>query len=432
LQAQYDDKAKLFKPEYPLMQQLAAQIARIDATIGGERGRTSASKKAELQGVYQAALRAEQQLASQVAATKGEVQSEESRSIQYNILMREVDTNRALYDALLQRYKEIGVAGGIGQSNVSLVDAAEAPRGPYRPNMTVNSLIGLILGMSAGIGLAFAIHLLFDNIIDPNDVRQKLHLPVLGAIPMESEDRTLMEALADRKSDVSEAYYSVRTALKFARPEGAPRTLLVTSTRPGEGKSTSAYAIASSMARLGSKVLLIDADLRKPTFVSSRDDGYGLAHLLGSEEPLADYAEKTQVDNLHLLPVGRFIGSAAELLGSSRLPAIIGEARGSYDMVVLDGPPVLGLADAPLLGSVAEATAIVVESRESRTSNVVEMVRRLVDAGANVIGVILTKVQRNATGYGYNYYSYTYGDDNVGGRVSSDASRALDLGKADS
>lgn len=429
LQAQYDDKAKVFKPEYPQMRSLAAQISRMDATINGERGRTSTSKRAELQGAYLAAQRAEAAIAARVAAAKGEVQGEESRSIQYNILQREVDTNRALYDALLQRYKEIGVAGGIGQSNVSLVDEAEPPRGPYRPNMMINALIGLLLGLSAGVGLAFAIHLLFDNIIDPNDVRTKLHLPVLGAIPMETEDRTLMEALADRKSDVSEAYYSVRTALKFARPEGAPRTLLVTSTRPGEGKSTSAYAIASSMARLGSRVLLIDADLRKPTFVSSRDDGYGLAHLLGSEEPLADFAEKTQVDNLFLLPVGRFVGSAAELLGSSRLPAIIGEAREDYDMVVLDGPPVLGLADAPLLGSVAEATAIVVESRESRTTNVVEMVRRLMDAGANVIGVILTKVGRSGNGYGYNYYSYTYGHDDTGGRVSSNPARALDLGK---
>lgn len=431
LQAQYDEKAKIFKPEYPQMRALEAQIARIGSSINGERGRTSSAKRAELQGEFQAAQRAEAEIASRVAAAKGDVQSEESRSIQYNILQREVDTNRTLYDALLQRYKEIGVAGGIGQSNVSLVDPAEPPQAPFRPNMVVNALIGLFVGLGLGVGLAFAVHLLFDNIVEPGDVRAKLHLPVLGAIPIEAEDRTLMEALADRKSDVSEAYYSVRTALKFSRPEGAPRTLLVTSTRPGEGKSTSAYAIASSMARLGSKVLLIDADLRKPTFVSSRDDGYGLAHLLGSEEPLMDFAEKTQVENLFLLPVGRYVGSAAELLGSSRLPEIIGEAREDFDMVVLDGPPVLGLADAPLLGSVAEATAIVVESRESRTTAVLEMIRRLGDAGANVIGVILTKVARSNNGYAYNYYSYRYGDDDTGGRVSSDPARALDLGKAD-
>lgn len=427
LQAQYDEKAKVFKADYPAMRELQAKIARIDATINAERNRTGGSKRAELQGEYQSALRAEAQLAARVAEAKGEVQGERGRSIEYNILQREADTNRALYDALLQRYKEIGVAGGIGQSVVSVVDPADPPSYPFKPRLPVNAAIGLLLGLALGVGLGFAVHMLFDAIVDPNDVRNKLHLPVLGVIPMDTEDRTLMEALADRKSDVSEAYYSVRTALRFSRPEGAPRTLLVTSTRPGEGKSTSSYAIASSMARLGSRVLLIDADLRKPTFVSSREDGYGLAHLLGTEEPLAAYVETTQQENLELLPVGRFVGSAAELLSSNRLPAIVREARGSYDMVVIDGPPVLGLTDAPLLGSVAEATALVVESRQSRTSNITEMVRRLSDAGARIVGVILTKVTSQGAAYGYSYYSYNYGDGSVGGKVSSDPTRSLDL-----
>ncbi len=427
LQADYDEKAKIFKPDYPAMLELKARLNAVTANISKERGRTSGNKRAELKGEYDAAVRIEAQLAAKVAESKGQVQGERGRSIQYSILQRESDTNRALYDALLQRYKEIGVAGGIGESNVSLVDPADPPGGPFRPQLSVNAAVGLLLGLAAGVGLAFALHLLFDAIIDPADVRNKLHIPVLGVIPLDTEDRTMMEALADRKSDISEAYYSVRTALKFSQPKGAPHTLLVTSTRPGEGKSTSAYAIASSMARLGSKVLLIDADLRKPTFVSSRSDGYGLAHLLGSEEALADYVESTQVENLALLPVGRFVGSAAELLSSNRLPAIIAEARGTYEMVVIDGPPVLGLTDAPLLGSAAEATALVVESRMSRTSNVSEMIRRLSESGSKIIGVILTKVTATGAGYGYSYYSYNYGTDGVGGKVSSDPARALDV-----
>jgi capsular exopolysaccharide synthesis family protein len=431
LQGRYDEGLKTFKPDYPAMREIEARIARLDASIAGQLNRTSSSKRDELLGEFKTAQRVEAQLLAQVAEAKGEVQDERSRSIQYNILQREADTNRALYDALLQRYKEIGVAGGIGQSEVSIVDSAERPQAPFRPNLPLNAGIGLLLGLGLGVGLAFALHLLFDAIIDPNDVRHKLHLPVLGVIPMQTEDRTLMEALADRKSDVSEAYYSVRTALKFSRPEGAPKVLLVTSTRPGEGKSTSAYAIAASMARLGSRVLLIDSDLRKPTFVSSREDGYGLAHLLGTEEGLASYVESTQVPNLSLLPVGRYVGSAAELLSSNRLPEIIAEARETHDMVVIDGPPVLGLTDAPLLGTVAEATALVIESRASRTGHVNEIVRRLLEAGANVIGVILTKVTNGGASYGYNYYSYNYGSDGVGGRVSSDPARALDLNRSD-
>jgi capsular exopolysaccharide synthesis family protein len=414
LQSEYEQKARVFKPDYPAMLELKGKMDGLDSQIASEKIRTGNNRRAELRGEYEIARQAEAQLAARVAATKGDVQSERTRSIQYGILQREADTNRALYDALLQRYKEVGVDGRVGQSTMSIVDRAQVPQGAFSPSLPVNSAAGLLLGLGLGIGLAFAIHLLFDSIADPSDVRQKLHLPVLGVIPFDTEDRTLMEALADRKSDVSEAYYSVRTALKFSRPEGAPRTLLVTSTKPGEGKSTSAYAIASSMARLGSKVLLIDADLRKPTFVSSRDDGYGLAHLLGSDEPMKPFVESTQVENLSLLPVGRFVGSPAELLSSNRLPVIVAEASTTYDMVVIDGPPV---------------TALVVESKASRTGDVAEMVRRLSEAGARLIGVILTKVAANGSGYGYQYYSYSYGSDGVGGRVSSEPGRALDLNR---
>ena len=431
-QADYAEGTKLFKPDYPQMRQLGARIARLDNAISGERDRVHRDKRGGLKREFEAARRGEAELTRLVSAAKERVQSERSRSIQYSILQREADTNRQLYEALLQRYKEIGVAGGIGMSNVSIVDLATPPQSPYRPNWPVNFAVGLLLGLAAGVGLAFAIHLLFDNIIDPGDVRSKLHLPVLGVIPMEEENRTLQEALFDRKSDISEAYYSTLTALKFARPEGLPRTLFVTSSRPGEGKSTSAFAIASSMARLGSKVLLIDSDLRKPTFLSNRRDQFGLAHLLGSEDPLAEFVQATQIDRLSLLPVGRFTGSAAELLSSARLPGIILEASREYDHVVIDGPPVLGLTDAPLLGSVAEVTVIVVESRESRTSSVLEMVRRLQDAGSNVIGVILTKLTRTSAGYGYQYAYHNYSTEkDAASTLRSDVARTIDIVPAD-
>jgi capsular exopolysaccharide synthesis family protein len=431
LSAQYEEKARLFKPDYPMMRELKARIDGLDAAIKSERARSSGNKRDELRGEFDAARQAEAQLTAKITAIKSEVQDERNRSIQYTILQRESDTNRQLYDALLQKYKEVGVAGGVGQSMMSIVDQAKPPARAFSPNLPFNAIAGLLLGLGVGIALAFVLHLLFDSIADPVDVRNKLHLPVLGVVPLDTEDRTLMEALADRKSDISEAYYSVRTALKFARPEGPPKSLLVTSTKAGEGKSTSAYAIASAMARIGSKVLLIDADLRKPTFVSSREDGYGLAHLLGSDEPMRPYLEATQIENLSLLPVGRYVGSAAELLSSNRLPVIIAESQDQFDMVVIDGPPVLGLTDAPLLGSAAEATAMVIESKASRTADIVEMIRRLSEAGSQLVGVILTKVASNGGSYGYNYYSYSYGSDGVGGRVSSEPGRALDLTRSE-
>jgi len=432
LQAQYDEKLKVYKPDYPTMTELKARIDRLDAAIRSERGRSTSNKRAELYGEFQSAVRIEEELRQKVAEAKGEVVLDRGRSIQYNILQREADTNRALYDALLQRYKEVGVAGGIGQSEISLVDEAKAPRGPFRPRPLLNALIGLLGGLALGVALALALHLLFDTIAEPRDVRNKLHLPVLGAIPMEPEGRAPMEALADRKSELSEAYLSVRTALKFARPEGLPKSLLVSSTRPGEGKSTSAYAIALSVAKLGSRVLLIDADLRKPTFASDRPDGRGLASLLNNEDPISGLIEQTRTDNLSLLPVGRFSGSAADLLSSNRLPLLIREASTMYDMVVIDGPPVLGLADAPLLASVAESTVLVVESRLSRTGDVQEMVRRLTDAGANLAGVILTKIALKRSrygygyGYGYGYYAYDQGEQTS----EEEAARRIEVGRA--
>ena len=427
LQGEYDEKAKLFKEEYPEMRQMASRIAALDRSIAGEARMASSGKRADLQAEFSAAQQAESALVAKVSSAKGEVQDERSRSIQYNILQREVDTNRALYDALLQRYKEIGVTGGIGLSNVSLVDEAEAPQGSYRPVLPLNAGVGVLGGLALGVLLAVAAHLLFDNIVTPADVRSKLGLAVLGVVPQERDGRPLFEALDDRKSAISEAYYSVRTALRFAEAEGVPHSLLVTSSRPGEGKSTSAYAIAASFARTGEKVLLIDADLRKPTFVSQQSEGRGLAFLLTSEEPLINYVEATNTENLSLLPVGRYTGSPAELLASVRLNQLVAEAQREYALVVLDGPPVLGFADAPLLGALAERTIIVIESREARTGAVSEMVRRLQASGTRIVGAILTKARGDGSGYGYNYYSYSYGSGERGGKVSSDPARKIDL-----
>lgn len=425
LQAQYDEKLKIYKPDYPEMLALSSRIKRLDAAIEQERGRAQSGKRAELYGEYKAAVRIEAELRQRVAEAKGEVLQDRTRSIEYNILQREADTNRALYDALLQRYKEVGVAGGIGQSDISLVDEARAPAEPFHPRPLVNALVGLLAGLAAGVGMAFVLQILFDTIGEPRDVRNKLHLPVLGSIPAQEDGRAPMEALADRKSELSEAYHSVRTALRFSQPDGMPHSLLITSTRPAEGKSTSAYAVALTIAKLGGKVLLIDADLRKPTFASSRKDGHGLGHLLGSEDPLLPLVEKTRTDNLHLLPVGSFAGSAAEMLSSNRLPLLVTEARQSFDTVVIDAPPVLGLADAPLLASVVDATILVVESKGSRTTEVQEMVRRLTDAGAKLVGVILTKVPMKRSRYGYGYYAYDSGGD----RSAADPDRQIDMGR---
>lgn len=422
LRGEYNEKSRIYKADYPAMVELKARIDRLDAEIASEENRVSGGKRAELYAAYKAAVRVEAELRQAVAEAKGEVVTDRNRSIQYNILSREADTNRTLYDALLQRYKEVGVAAGIGQSELSLVDQAKVPDGPFRPRPIFNALAGLILGLALGLGLAIIRTLLFDTVKDPRDVRAKLNLPLLGAIPVEPDGLAPMEALQDRKSALSETYHAVRTALRFSSPSGMPKTLLVTSSKPGEGKSTSAFAIAKSAANVGTKVLLIDADLRKPTFASSRKEGTGLGNLLTNETALSTAVEKTRTENLSLLPAGRFSGAEVELLSSNRMPSLVAEAAAAYDLVVIDGPPILGLADAPLLASIAEATVLIIESGGSRTADLHDMLHRLHDAGARICGVVLTKVARTRSQYGYAYYDYA----KPRGEESSDQYRTID------
>lgn len=431
ISAQYAQNLKTFKPDYPAMQELAAQMAHLDSEIARERARGKGDDTARLKAAYRAALQAESDLTARVAAAKNEVQGERGRSIQYTILQREADTNRAQYDALLQRLKEVTTASGIQQSNIALVDDAKVPPAPYRPRIVFNAMIGLGFGLLAGLVAAFAMHLLFDVVVLPEDARGKLGLKVLGIIPRAADNLPLSVLLADRHSSVSEAYYSMLTALKFARSEGMPRTLCITSSNASEGKSTTSYAIAVMSARLGHNVLLIDADLRRPTFVSE-DARWapGLGHLLSSDDPLSRCARSTAQERLSLLPVGELSGSPAELLSSVRLPSLIAEAAATYDLVVIDGPPVLGLTDAPLLASVAEATVVVIESGKTRTGNAHDMVRRVREAGGLVLGAVLTKVSGKSAGYGYDY-QYHYTGSEAGSKAHIDLDAKPDVAKTD-
>jgi succinoglycan biosynthesis transport protein ExoP len=419
LESQYQEKLNTFRPEYPDMQRLRARIEALQSQAKREQGTVSGSRNATLLAEYRSAAAAERQLLARVGQLKGEVLKQRGNSIQYNILQREVDTNRSIYDALLQRYKEIGVAGGVGANTVSVVDRADPPGGAYKPNLMMNLMIGLGLGLLAGLGAALALEFLNDTIKTPEDVREKLQLPSLGVIPRKKGVEALAEELKDQSSPISEAYFSLRTSLQFTTETGAPKTLLITSTRAAEGKSSTTLALAQNFARLGNNVLLIDGDLRKPAFVTGSDPDEGLSKLLTNSEPLAKHVLKTQFENLSLLPCGPLPPNPAELLASSRLKTIIAEALNQYDMVIVDGPPVLGLADAPLLGGVCRATLLVVESGKTRTRAALDAIGRLKNSGGNIVGAVLTKFHQRAHGYGYGY-GYGYEPYRYGGIGSRD------------
>ena len=422
LNAEYQQKLGIFKPSYPDMEQLQARIDAIDNEILVEKGNIVAALAAE----FRAAQSREASLRQRVDELKTSVQDLRNRRIEYTILEREVDTNRSQYEALLQRMKEVSIATGVGSSQVSIVDRALVPAFPFEPNLPRSLIQALILSLAAGIGLAFLLNYIDDTIKTPDDVRAKLGLPTIGVVPKVKGNKDIIShELSNPKSGVSEAFFSARTALQFTTPAGAPRSLLLTSTRPSEGKTSSTVALGMAFAKLGQSVLIIDADMRKPSFVADAGASIGLSGLLTREATLAENVVSSRTEGLYLLPAGIVPPNPAELLSSPRLKSLISEAEDMFDIVLIDSPPVLSFADAPLLGSIAEAAVVIIQSGQVRTPAVARTVNRMLESNTHVIGAMLTKFDVKQAGYDYGYYSYNYGNANYAytdRRVSDSAS----------
>ena len=340
LEAEYQDKRTLMKPDHPDMLSLRSRIDELDRQIASAGAQAGGGRASTLLADYRAALSAEGALQSRVASLKGSVLDLRGRSVRYNILQREVDTNRGLYDALLQRYKEIGVAGGVGASPVSIVDRADPPAGPYKPNLLYNLIGGLGLGLLAGIAAALALEFLHDTIKNREDVRTKLNLACLGVVPRRKGKGSVVEDLKDPASAVSEAYSAVLAALRFSTEHGAPKVMLVTSTEASEGKSSSAFALAQNYSRRGESVLLIDADLRRPVFRGA-SNRQGLTKLLTNDDPARGHILETQFENLWLLPCGPTPPNPADLLSTGRFKEIVRETTERFQTIWLCSPVLL-------------------------------------------------------------------------------------------
>jgi capsular exopolysaccharide synthesis family protein len=403
--ADYQDKLRVYKPDYPDMQRLKGQLDEIDRQIGNEVSNIRASIKA----TFDAAQAQESLLKERIGGLKGDVLDLQNRSIQYNILKREADTNRQIYDALLQRYKEIGVAGGVGANNIFVVDKAEVPEGRYKPNLLLNLAIAMLLGGMLGVLAAFARHYLDRSIHDPRQLQALLHRPVLGVVPRLAAGMTPAQAGSDLRSPFAEAYRSVRTALQFSTEHGLPRTLLLTSPGPGEGKTTSALELARNIAELGKRVVLVDADLRNPSLhrLLRLANAQGLSNLLAGGADLEQVLQPGGEDNLSVIASGPLPPNPPELLAGEALPALLAALQQRFDVVVIDGPPVLGLADAPLLSHRAEGTLLVATAEETRREAMLGAFERLVAARAHVLGALLIRFDPGKGGqYGYGSYAY--------------------------
>ncbi|NMG17061.1 GumC family protein [Aromatoleum bremense] len=423
LETEYQENLKIYKPGYPKMVQLQSQIDEMQAKIAEEL----AHVRSGIRSAYQAARSQEAMLQVKMDESKRTVLGVQDRSIQYNILKREVDTNRQLYDGLLQRYKEVGVAGGVGVNNVSVVDKAEVPLQPFKPKTLLNALIAALLGLFGGIGLALLFEHLDDTIKDGESMERLLGLPVLGLVPLikragDATRELVLEQLDDPRSGFSEAYRSLRTAMQFSTQDGIPKVLMVTSASMGEGKSTTALALAINLSQMGAKVLLLDADLRKASMHRKLGlaNTAGLTNYLAGDSRPVDVTQPTPYDKLFVITSGPLPPNPAELLGSAKMVALLDVAKDRFDCVIVDGPPVLGLADAPLLGSITDATVVVVEAGGTRKDFLAGALKRLRSTRTHVIGGVLTKIasRSGAQGYYYNSY-YQYGGDTEGSRSAA-------------
>jgi capsular exopolysaccharide synthesis family protein len=406
--SEYANLLTKFEPGYPAAKALASQVTELDRAIQQEEGRVrqGASK------TYADARTREADLRQRVNALVGNALDLRRRTIQYNMHQRDADTNRQLYDALLQRYKEIGVAGGIGTNNIMIVDSAQLPLEPSSPKLLLNLLIALVIGAGLSAASVLALEQIDEAIKDPSEVVKAIGVPNLGTIPavIEGEPRAI---LLDRKSPMAEAYLSLQTNLRFSTDHGIPKSLAVTSTRASEGKSTTAYALAQTLARIGRNVILVDGDMRSPSVHELLEiaNARGTSNFLAGEDDVASMIVKVPNLGIDAMPAGPQPPNAAELLNSARLQLLIERLLETYDHVIIDAPPVLGLADAPLIGSQVEGVIYAVEANGARSSVIRAATARLRSANVNLLGVVLTKFDARKAHFGYGYeYGYGYGE----------------------
>ncbi|WP_271078032.1 GumC family protein [Aurantiacibacter sp. MUD61] len=400
-----------FQNDYPPLRSLEAQLAELESSIRREESNSISGLRAN----YNEALARERNLRQEVEQLRSQFLSQRQDSVQYNILQREVDTNREIYAGLLQRFREIGVVG-VGESNIVVVDPATAPRAPFSPNLFGNLLVALALGV---LFVAVGLYLrdLFDQSLrDPRQVPQRLGIPLLASIPRTPED-DIVDDLSESFSELYESYFSLTSSIAYHSGGSVPQSVMVTSSRPGEGKSLSAIALAYLLARQGKRVLLVDADMRKSGIHKYLEgsSATGVAqYLQGDDDWRAMVSESHPLDGFHVISAGRKPHSVAELLSTGRLRGLLDEAESAYDHVIVDGPPVLGLVDSPLMGAGVGGVVFVIEANEGKWRYIESAISRLRESNADIIGATVTKLDSRNTLYGYgDSYGYGYGNKDV-------------------
>lgn len=435
LEREESELAVMFSAEWPKRKRIRSQVEDIQRTIQGEKERVVQTVEAE----YSAAVERERLLADALAEQKTVVNNINQEIIQYNILKRQTDSDKQLYEGLLNRLKEAQVSAGLKASNIRVVDRAEVPPFPVRPRKAVNLVLGSLMGLVLGIGFAFFQEYLDNSIKSPDEVNRFLNVPALGTIPnMQSlnagrsygygygygyklKGQPSADAIPQKvplelithsspSSLMSEAYRSTRTSLLLSSADHAPRVILITSAVPSEGKTVTAINIAISLTQTGSRVVLVDADMRKPRVhsVFSLGNVPGLSSFLTGSASLKDVIHEGSVPNLFVLPCGVIPPNPGELILSSRFNQLIQVLRQYFDYVVLDSPPLTNVSDARILAGKTDATIVVVKAFSTSRHLARRAVDQLRQSRAGNIGVILNDLNVHSRSKYYSYYSGRY------------------------
>lgn len=431
LQREHAQLAATFTEDYPKVKENQSQIVEIQSSL--ERERRRAAQK--ISNDYFAALRREKLARQAFAQSQAEANQAAEKSVQYGILSREVDTNKSLYDGLLERLKEASVSAGLKSGNIRIVDPGTVPFKPIAPNYPLNLGLATFLGLGLGVSMAFLKEHLDQTIRYSEDVFHSLGLPVLGFIPaigalngkkhkaFAGVDRELIPGLADSKVKAggtpiedqprsilgvhkgyafSEAFRELRTSVILSASGRFANSILVTSAQPGEGKTTVAVNLAFSLAQLGQPVLLVDADMRRPSLQKYFPQrGSRLSSYLAGQGAWQQMVYPTSIRGLSVLHCGLVPENPSELLSSDRMRALIQESMATYRFVILDSPPLLRRADSRILGSMVGATILVVKGGETPRQVVQYAESQARAVGTNLIGVVLNHLRASLNDYSY-------------------------------
>src|SRR5262249_47238428 len=451
-EAEHATLANQFKSGYPRLAELEAQLARIRGQLQQEIRRVAES----IELAYQFAVSKERDLRDKMEEQKAATLRLKDASVGYAILAREVDTNRQLYDNVLQRMKEVGVAAELRDSNVSVIDEAVPPLRPSKPRKLLSLLLSLVGGLMGGVGLAFFLEHLDNTLKTPEEVERYLNLPNLGVVPdllrlprrgngparepvlREAERVTRPILLQGRNGNskprtagielvlshhplsmVTEAYRTLRMMIVRSRAEEPPKTILFTSAVAGEGKTATTVNTAIIFARLNLRVLVIDADLRRSRCheLLGMEKGVGLTEFWTSHREVRQVIKHTAVENLFFLSSGKTPPNPAELLGSGKMQETLQVLLQDYDCIFIDSPPMLPVSDSAWLSTMVDGVVLVVDGRATPRKAVKQAQARLRYARAKILGVVLNRVdmQRGEHGY-YGYYGspYHYADTEGG------------------